>query len=71
MSYILSAVSDCGFRHSVNQDSVLVRKLQSAHDEMVFACICDGMAVCNTENWQARPWFLALTNGSIQTCPKF
>lgn len=43
MSYILSAVSDCGFRHSVNQDSVLVRKLQSAHDEMVFACICDGM----------------------------
>ena len=43
MSYILSAVSDCGFRHSVNQDSVLVRKLQSAHGEMVFACICDGM----------------------------
>ncbi len=43
MSYILSAVSNCGFRHSVNQDSVLVRKLQSAHGEMVFACICDGM----------------------------
>ena len=43
MSFIISGISESGHRHTFNQDSVLVQRMQSAHGEMAFACICDGM----------------------------
>ena len=43
MSFIISGISESGHRHTYNQDSVLVQRMQSTHGEMAFACICDGM----------------------------
>ena len=43
MDLFVSGVSDVGIKRSVNQDSILVRKINSSSGSMAFACICDGM----------------------------
>lgn len=43
MNYYISATTDKGLRKNVNQDSLMVKKLDSAQGEMVLAVLCDGM----------------------------
>ena len=43
MNYIITANTDIGISKSTNQDSVLVKKLNTPQGEMVFAVLCDGM----------------------------
>lgn len=41
--FYISGSSDVGIRRKINQDSIIVQKMESSIGEMVFACICDGM----------------------------
>lgn len=43
MNFYISATTDKGLRKNVNQDSLMVKKLDSAQGEMVLAVLCDGM----------------------------
>lgn len=43
MEFIISAASDMGIVRATNQDSVLVKLLNTLRGRMVFAVLCDGM----------------------------
>lgn len=43
MNYYISASTDVGNTRKVNQDSALVRKVNTKTGNMVFAVVCDGM----------------------------
>lgn len=43
MNFLVSASTDIGIKKSTNQDSLMVKKLRTAHGNMVFAILCDGM----------------------------
>lgn len=41
--FYISGSTDVGIKRNINQDSLLVQKINSSIGEIVFACICDGM----------------------------
>ena len=41
--FYISGSSDVGIRRKINQDSIIVQKMDSSIGELVFACVCDGM----------------------------
>ena len=43
MNFIISALTDVGLKKETNQDSLLVRTLNTTKGRMVFAVLCDGM----------------------------
>lgn len=43
MNFIVTANTDIGISKATNQDSVLVKKINTIQGEMVFAVLCDGM----------------------------
>lgn len=43
MNFLVSASTDIGIKKSTNQDSLMVKKIRTAHGNMVFAILCDGM----------------------------
>ncbi len=43
MEIYVSGTTDVGIKRSVNQDSILVRKIETEIGTVAFACVCDGM----------------------------